>query len=60
MLDIESKKYRVRSAIGGGYTIENKKTGEMKTVKEIPHPSHLAAITESEFDRQIGQIFEAN
>lgn len=50
-MDIESKRYRVRSAAGGGYWITEKRTGEVYLVAEMPGANALAMMHETAFDR---------
>ena len=51
-MDIESKRYRVRSALGADVEILDKSTGatRYRPRSALPHLGELAAMTESRFD----------
>jgi hypothetical protein len=58
-MDIESKKWRIRSYNGPKRQITNQKTGESRIVTYAREAKHLAAITEEQFDREMRTAFES-
>ena len=58
-MDIESKKWRIRSHNGPKRQITNQKTGETRIVNYTRDAQHLAAITEDQFDEEMRQAFNA-
>lgn len=56
MMDIESKRYRIRSTTGG-FTITDLHTNETRFVSKAPDAKTLAAITETQFDAKMRDLF---
>ena len=60
MMDIESNRYRIRSVSGSIHELEDRKAKQKKLVTYTRGASHLAWITEKEFDAEMRQIFESS
>lgn len=56
MMDIESNRYRIRSTIGG-FNITDLRTKETRLVSKAPDARTLAAISESQFDVKMQELF---
>jgi hypothetical protein len=56
-MDIESKKWRIRSHNGPKRQLTNQQTGETRIVEYARDAQHLAAITEDQFDKEMQQAF---
>ena len=61
MTNISSKKWKYESVEGIGYVVTNLLTNESKNISmAIAHPSHLAAISEAQFDRIFDKAWKEN
>jgi len=56
MLNIVSNKYKIQSE-NIGYRITDRKTGSTKYTREKFNAAHLAAINETQFDRELQAAF---
>jgi hypothetical protein len=56
-MDIESKKWRMRSHNGPKRQLTNQETGETRIVNYARDAQHLAAITEKQFDEEMRRAF---
>jgi hypothetical protein len=56
-MDIESKKWRIRSHNGPKRQLTNQQTGEIRIVTYARDAHHLAAITEDQFDEEMRRAF---
>jgi len=56
MMNVQSKKYRIRSE-SGGFTITNLQTNQNKFVSKAPEIGVLSSMSEKEFDKAMEQLF---
>lgn len=56
MMNIESKRYQIKSTGFGGFTVINKQTNECKHVAAAPSSSELAAASEKQFDKMMEEL----
>lgn len=56
-MDIESKRFKIKTAIGGGFTITNKQTNETNYVSSAPSSHELAMMKERDFDKAMEKLF---
>lgn len=54
-INIESKAYQVRSAIGGGLSVYDKAAKQWHSIQvcDLPHVNALSAMTEKQFDEAV-------
>ncbi len=58
-MDIETKRFRIRSAPGAGFYLTKKATGDIEFISQAPSANRLAMITESQFDREAAEAMES-
>jgi len=56
-MNINSKKWQIRSTGVGGFMITNRETNETRYVSEAPDHNTLAQISEQEFDKKMAELF---